>query len=40
MEFDSVIGNIKFNFERSVVKSVVIIKINGDKKELVDKVNF
>lgn len=39
MELDSVTGNIKFNSERSAVKSAAIIKINGDKKELADKVN-
>ncbi|MDU4937213.1 MAG: ABC transporter substrate-binding protein [Clostridium paraputrificum] len=39
MEIKSVTGNIKFNEERSAVKSAAIIKINGDKKELDDKVN-
>ena len=39
MEINSVTGNIKFNEERSAVKSAAIIKINGDKKELNDKVN-
>lgn len=39
MEINSVTGNIKFNEERSAVKSAAIIKINGDKKELDDKVN-
>lgn len=39
MEINSVTGNIKFNEERSAVKSATIIKINGDKKELNDKVN-
>ena len=39
MENNSVTGNIKFNEERSAVKSAAIIKINGDKKELDDKVN-
>ena len=39
MEINSVTGNVKFNEERSAVKSATIIKINGDKKELNDKVN-
>lgn len=39
MEISSVTGNIKFNEERSAIKSATIIKINGDKKELNDKVN-
>ncbi len=39
MEINSVTGNIKFNEERSAVKRAAIIKINGDKKELDDKVN-
>ena len=39
MEINSVTGNIKFNEERSAVKSAAIIKINVDKKELDDKVN-
>ncbi|MGL5352222.1 MAG: ABC transporter substrate-binding protein [Clostridium sp.] len=39
VELTSVTGNIKFNSERSAIKSASIIKVNGDKKELVDKVN-
>jgi len=39
VEINSVTGNIKFNNDRSAVKTASIIKVNGDKKELVDKVN-
>ncbi|MGL5085666.1 MAG: ABC transporter substrate-binding protein [Clostridium sp.] len=39
VELTSVTGNIKFNSDRSAIKSASIIKVNGDKKELVDKVN-
>ena len=39
VEINSVTGNIKFNSERAAIKSASIIKVNGDKKELVDKVN-
>ena len=38
MEMQSVTGNIKFNEERSAIKSAAIIKVNGDQKELVTKV--
>ncbi|MBD7912564.1 ABC transporter substrate-binding protein [Clostridium cibarium] len=39
MELDSVTGNIKFNSERNAVKSATIIKVDGGKKVLADKVN-
>lgn len=39
MELDSVTGHIKFNEERSAVKSASIIKVDGENKTLVDKVN-
>lgn len=39
MEMTSVTGNIKFNDERSAIKSAAIIKIDGDKKVLASKVN-
>jgi len=39
MEMTSVTGNIKFNDERSAIKSAAIIKIDGDKKVLAGKVN-
>ena len=39
MEITSVTGNIKFNDERSAIKSAAIIKIDGDKKVLAGKVN-
>ncbi len=39
MEMTSVTGNIKFNSERSAIKSAAIIKIDGDKKVLAGKVN-
>lgn len=39
MEMNSVTGNIKFNSDRSAIKSAAIIKIDGDKKVLADKVN-
>lgn len=39
MELDSVTGHIKFNEERSAVKSASIIKVDSENKTLVDKVN-
>jgi branched-chain amino acid transport system substrate-binding protein len=39
MELDSVTGNIKFSAERSAIKNAVIIKVDGGKKVLADKVN-
>jgi branched-chain amino acid transport system substrate-binding protein len=39
MEITSVTGNIKFNDERSAIKSAAIIKVDGDKKVLAGKVN-
>lgn len=39
IELDSVTGHIKFNEERSAVKSASIIKVDGENKTLVDKVN-
>ena len=39
MELTSVTGNIKFNDERSAIKSAAIIKVDGDKKVLAGKVN-
>ena len=39
MEMTSVTGDIKFNDERSAIKSAAIIKIDGDKKVLAGKVN-
>ena len=39
MEMNSVTGNIKFGSDRSAIKSAAIIRVNGDKKELADKVN-
>jgi branched-chain amino acid transport system substrate-binding protein len=39
MEMNSVTGNIKFGSDRSAIKSAAIIKIDGDKKVLADKVN-
>jgi branched-chain amino acid transport system substrate-binding protein len=39
MEITSVTGDIKFNDERSAIKSAAIIKIDGDKKVLAGKVN-
>lgn len=36
---DSVTGSISFDENRSAIKSACIIKINGDKKVLADKVN-
>lgn len=39
MEMTSVTGNIKFNNERSAIKSAAIIKVDGDKKVLAGKVN-
>jgi len=39
MEMTSVTGNIKFNDERSAIKSAAIIKVDGDKKVLAGKVN-
>lgn len=38
-KLDGVTGNITFGSDRSAVKGASIIKVNGDKKELVDKVN-
>lgn len=38
-KLDGVTGNISFGSDRSAVKGASIIKVNGDKKELVDKVN-
>lgn len=39
MEIESVTGKISFDANRSAVKSATIIKIDGDKKVLADKVN-
>jgi branched-chain amino acid transport system substrate-binding protein len=39
MEMNSVTGNIKFGSDRSAIKSAAIIKVDGDKKVLADKVN-
>lgn len=39
MEMNSVTGNIKFNSDRSAIKSAAIIKVDGDKKVLAGKVN-
>ncbi|ADL50947.1 ABC transporter substrate-binding protein [Clostridium cellulovorans] len=39
IELDSVTGNIKFGGDRSAIKTAAIIKIDGDKKVLVTKVN-
>lgn len=39
MEMDSVTGHIKFGSDRSAVKGAVIIKIDGNKKVLADKIN-
>ncbi|AWK50225.1 ethanolamine utilization protein EutJ [Clostridium beijerinckii] len=39
MEMTSVTGNIKFNSDRSAIKSAAIIKVDGDKKVLAGKVN-
>lgn len=39
VELTSVTGNIKFGADRSAIKSASIIKVDGDKKTLVDKVN-
>ena len=39
IEISSVTGNIKFNEDRSAVKTASIIKVSGDTKELVDKIN-
>lgn len=39
MEMTSVTGKIKFNNERSAIKSAAIIKVDGDKKVLAGKVN-
>jgi ABC-type branched-chain amino acid transport systems, periplasmic component len=39
MEMNSVTGNIKFGSDRSAIKSAAIIKVDGDKKILADKVN-
>ena len=39
MEMNSVTGSIKFNDERSAIKSAAIIKVDGDKKVLAGKVN-
>lgn len=38
-KLDGVTGNISFGSDRSAVKGASMIKVNGDKKELVDKVN-
>ena len=39
MEMNSVTGNIKFGSDRSAIKSAAIIKVDGNKKVLADKVN-
>jgi len=39
MEMNSVTGNIKFGSDRSAIKSAAIIKVDGTKKVLADKVN-
>ncbi|WP_160689837.1 ABC transporter substrate-binding protein [Clostridium sp. C2-6-12] len=39
MEMKSVTGDIKFGSDRSAIKSAAIIKVDGDKKILADKVN-
>lgn len=39
VEINSVTGNIKFNDERSAIKTASIIKVDGDKNQLVDKIN-
>ena len=39
MEITSVTGNIKFNDERSAIKSAAVIKIDGENKVLAGKVN-
>lgn len=39
MEMDSVTGKISFNAERSAIKGAAVIKLDGDKKVLADKVN-
>lgn len=39
MQIESVTGKISFNAERSAVKGAAVIKIEGDKKVLADKVN-
>ena len=39
MEMNSVTGNIKFGSDRSAIKSAAIIKVDGNKKALADKVN-
>lgn len=39
MEMDSVTGNIRFNAERSAIKSAAVIKIDGENKTLAGKVN-
>ena len=39
MEMDSVTGNIKFNSDRSAIKSAVVIKIDAGNKTLAGKVN-
>ncbi|MGG7178716.1 ABC transporter substrate-binding protein [Clostridium paraputrificum] len=39
MELESVTGKISFNDKRTAIKSAAIIKIEGDKKVLADKVN-
>jgi branched-chain amino acid transport system substrate-binding protein len=39
MEMTSVTGNIKFNSDRSAIKSAAIIKVDGNKKVLAGKVN-
>ncbi|PRR82153.1 ABC transporter substrate-binding protein [Clostridium vincentii] len=39
MEMDSVTGNIKFNSDRSAIKSAVVIKIDAGNKTLADKIN-
>lgn len=39
MEMESVTGKISFDNERSAVKGAAVIKLEGDKKVLADKVN-
>ncbi|SFD48629.1 ABC transporter substrate-binding protein [Clostridium uliginosum] len=39
MEMNSVTGNIKFNNERTAIKSAAIIKVDGENKILATKVN-
>lgn len=39
IEMNSVTGNIKFGSDRSAIKSAAIIKVDGGKKVLADKVN-